>query len=307
LNHSRGRGNRRRGRRRFSGVVIRSVAFLGFVVACIATWRWATEPRTSMAPNQPLLNSSITLPTSFRAPGVQSRNGRVVFPYSVVPGGVTSSAELQAVAAHDPVVAEHYAGFDYGRARVVEVSQPKLVYLSYRRGDKIFWTHKQASLHKGEKLLTDGRTTARTRCGNQVSVLPQANTSPNEPTMAELDRPDEMASGMNRVLPSTFDSDLMVFDPALPLGTSSSSLGNLFAGGPPPGGFMPMPIGGGITIASSGKPPQCQPGDTSEECNPHTPPPPPPPPPPVVPEPGTIVLVVSGAAAVWARAKYRKA
>jgi len=44
-----------------------------------------------MAPNKPLLKSSITLPTSFRAPGVQSRNGRVVFPYSVVPGGVTVS------------------------------------------------------------------------------------------------------------------------------------------------------------------------------------------------------------------------
>jgi hypothetical protein len=307
LKHSRGRGNRRRSCRRLSGVLIRSLAFLGFVVACIATWRWATEPRTSMATHQPLQKSSITLPTSFRAPSVQSRNGRVVFPYSVVPGGVTSSAELQAVAAHDPVVAEHYAGFDYNRARVIEVSQPKLVYLSYRRGDKIFWTHKQASLHKGEKLLTDGHTTARSRCGNQVSVLPQANTSQNEPTMAELDRPDEMASGMNRVLPSTFDSDLMVLDPGLPFGTSTSSLGNLFAGGPPPGGFMPMPIGGGFSTTSSGKPPQCQPGDTSEECNPHTPPPPPPPPPPVVPEPGTIVLVVSGAAAVWARAKYRKA
>jgi hypothetical protein len=305
LKHSRGRGNWRRSRRRFSGVLVRSVAFLGFVVACIATWRWATEPRASMA-SQPLLNHSLALPTSFRAPGVQSRNGRVVFPYSVVPGGVASSAELEAVAAHDPVVAAHYAGFDYSRARVVEVSQPKLVYLSYRRGDKIFWTHKQASLHKGEKLITDGRTTARTRCGNQVSVLPQANTSPNEPTMAELDRPDEMASGMNRMLHYTFDSDLMVVDPGLPLQASGSSPGNLFAGGPPPGGFIPMPIGGGFTTTTSGKPPQCQPGDTSEACNPHTPPPPPPPPP-VVPEPGTIVLVVSGAAAVWARAKYRKA
>jgi hypothetical protein len=97
------------------------------------------------------------------------------------------------------------------------------VYLSYRRGDKIFWTRKQASLHKGEKLLTDGRTTSRTRCGNQVSVLPQAKTAPNEPTMAELDRPDEMASGMNRALPSTFDSDLMVLDPGLTLGPTGSS------------------------------------------------------------------------------------
>jgi hypothetical protein len=305
LKHSRGRGSRRRSRPRVGGVLIRSVAFLGLVAACVATWRWASEPRPLTGTNLAVHQSSLPVPGSFSAPRLERRNGRLVFPYSVVPGGVSSSAELQEIAAHDPVVAEHYAGFDYKRARVVEVTEPKLVYLSYRRGDKIFWTRKQASLHKGEKLLTDGRTTSRTRCGNQVSVLPQAKTAPNEPTMAELDRPDEMASGMNRALPSTFDSDLMVLDPGLTLGPTGSSPGNLFAGGPPPGGFMPMPIGGGITLGKPPvKPPQCKPDDTSQECNP-TPPPPPPPPP--VPEPGTMVLVVSGAAAVWARVRYKKA
>ena len=115
---------------------------------------------------------------------VQARNPRVVYPYSVVPGGVRSGEELQNVAAHDPAVAQHYSGFSYKQARVVEVSEPKLVYLSYRRGDRIYWSRKQAKLHVGEKLLSDGHITARTRCGNQVSVLPQANTSPNEPTTA---------------------------------------------------------------------------------------------------------------------------
>lgn len=307
MRHSRGRG-RRRSRRRVGGVLLRSIVFLGFVAASVATWRLATEPATRTASNQTIVKPSLSLSSNFAGPRVESRNGRVVFPFSVVPGGVRSSAELQEVAAHDPVVAEHYAGFDYKRARVVEVAEPRLVYLSYRRGDKIYWTRKQASLHKGEKLLTDGKTTARTRCGNQVSVLPQANISSNEPTVAELDRPVEIASGMNRVLPSTFDSDLMVLDPAVGIGPSSSTSGNLFAGGPPPGGFFPMPIGGGgITVSTppSGKPPQCQPNDTSEKCKPHEPPPPPPPP--AVPEPGTIVLVASGAAALWARVKRRKA
>ena len=307
MKHSRARGSRRRSRPRVGGVLIRSVAFLGLVAACVATWRWVVEPRSSTATHQAVSKPSFTLPGSFAAPRVESRNHRVVFPYSVVPGGVISSAELQEITAHDPVVAEHYAGFDYKRARVVEVTQPKLVYLSYRRGDRIFWTRKQASLHKGEKLLTDGRTTARTRCGNQVSVLPQANTAPNEPTMAELDRPAEMASGMNRMLPSKFNSDLMVLDPGLTLGPTTGTTGNWFAGGPPPGGFIPMPIGGiGISGKPPVKPPQCQPGDTSRDCNP-LPPPPPPPPPPAVPEPGTVVLVASGAAAMWARIKYRKA
>jgi len=183
----------------------------------------------------------------------------------------------------------------------VEVDQPKLVYLSYRRGDRIFWTRKQASLHKGEKLLTDGHITARTRCGNRVSVLPQANTSPQEPTMAELDRPDAVASGMERALPSNFDSKLLDIDPLLPFGPSGPGSG--FPGGSPPGGFMPMPIGGGGGGVSV-NPVTCPPGDTSETCT-HNPPPPPPPAP--VPEPSTIVLMVSGGAAVLARMRYKKA
>jgi hypothetical protein len=301
VRHSRSRGRRRRSRRKVGGVLIRSVAFLAIVAACVVGVRWLSQPHRQLVGNNVVIKSSHALPSSFGAPGVQTRNRRTVYPYSVVPGGVISGEELREVADHDPVVSGHYSGFDYQRARVVEVSQPKLVYLSYRRGDKIFWTHKQASLHKGEKLLTDGHITARTRCGNQVSVLPQANTSPQEPTIAELDRPDAMASGMYQAGPSDFDSRLFDLDPGLPLGPGSSAPGNLFAGGPPPGGFMPMPIGG-VPIVPAGH--NCPPGDTSTECQ-NPPPPPPPPPPPAVPEPGTIVLVASGAAAMLAR-NWRK-
>lgn len=298
MRHSRSRGRRRRSRGRVGGILIRSIAFLAIVAGCVVAFRWLNEPRQSIAGNSVIIKSSVPLPSIFSVPQVQSRNRRMVYPYSVVPGGVASAEELREAADHDPVVSQHYSGFDYQRARVVEVSQPKLVYLSYRRGDKIFWTRKQASLHKGEKLLTDGHITARTRCGNQVSVLPQANTSPQEPTIAELDRPDAMASGMYQAGPSDFDSRLFNVDPGLPLGPASSVPGNLFAGGPPPGGFIPMPIGG-IPIGPSGH--KCPPGDTSEQCNHKPPPPPPPPPPPAVPEPTTIVLVASGAAAVLAR------
>src|SRR5207253_6275539 len=100
----------------------------------------------------------------------------------VVPGGVSSTAQLQEAASHDPVVAEHYKDFNYSRARVIQVDQPRLVYVSYRHKNHVYWTHKRLSLHKGEKLLSDGRVTARARCGNQVSVLPQANIAPEEPT-----------------------------------------------------------------------------------------------------------------------------
>ena len=114
---------------------------------------------------------------------------RVIYPYSVVPGGVRSPEELQSASARDRVVSEHYAGFDFRKARVIKVKEARLVYLSYRIGDQIYWTAKKVSLHAGENLITDGKLTARTRCGNQVSALPQKKTSSQEPTMAQFDGP----------------------------------------------------------------------------------------------------------------------
>ena len=47
--------------------------------------------------------------------------GQTVYKYSVVPGGVRNVQELKWAVEHDPVVAAHYAGFDYDRARVVKL------------------------------------------------------------------------------------------------------------------------------------------------------------------------------------------
>src|SRR5207245_11322315 len=62
-------------------------------------------------------------------------------------------------------------------------------YLSYRMRDRIFWTKKQIALRQGEKLITDGKITARTRCANRVEVLPQAAIAPDEPLADQFDDP----------------------------------------------------------------------------------------------------------------------
>jgi hypothetical protein len=227
-------------------------------------------------------------------PKIQSRSPRLVYPYSIVPGGVNSADELHQAATHDSVVASHYAGFNYRRAHLVEVKQAQKVYLSYRLHNKVFWTVRQASLHPGEKLLTDGTLTARSRCGNQVSVLPHVITSPDEPTLAELDRPDAMATGIEG-LPSAPDSGLLAVDPVLPFGPSHTGPTGIVGGGPP-GVFVPPPIGGGGGGPGGG-------GGNGGGGNGggggggggH---------PPETPEPGTIVLVLSGAGIIFAR--YRK-
>jgi hypothetical protein len=277
-------------------LLVRSVAFLVLVGVCVAGLRFAPEAIYHYAdswgrpqPAEP--GPSLSILAGPQAGAIQARNPRLVYPYSVVPGGVSSAEELREVAAHDGTVAAHYAGFDYKRARVIQVDRPRLVYLSYRKGSRVFWTRKQASLHPGEKLITDGRITARTRCGNQVSVLPQANTAPEEPLIAELDRPDAVASGVE--FPSSLNSNLLQVDPVMPIGPGSTASGTLVGPGPP-GVGVPFPIGPPI-LGGGG----CVPSKKNHYCK--SAPPPPPPPPPAVPEPGTVVLVLSGAAAILAR------
>ena len=57
--------------------------------------------------------------------------------------------------------------------RSVRLTLARTVYLSYRIGNHIYWTRRRITLHKGEKLITDGTITARTRCANRVEETPQ--------------------------------------------------------------------------------------------------------------------------------------
>ena len=114
---------------------------------------------------------------------------RPVYRYSIVPGGVNDARELKWVAEHDPVVAAHYAGFDYEHAHVVQLVLARTVYLSYRIGNHVYWTRHRVTLKKGEKLLTDGKITGRTRCANRVEELPQQATSSSEPPVVKFDEP----------------------------------------------------------------------------------------------------------------------
>ena len=119
-----------------------------------------------------------------------SRALHPAYPYSVVAGGVYSPAELRYAVAHDRVVREHYAGFQVDSARLVTLTRDRMQYVSYRRGDHVFWTSRKLRIPKGEVLLTDGQNYARTRCGNRLCVNLQGHTDPKEPAAALLSMPD---------------------------------------------------------------------------------------------------------------------
>lgn len=144
---------------------------------------------------------------------------RPVYPYSVIAGGVKDGRELKWMADHDPLVRQHYAGFDYDHARVVRLALARTAYVSYRIGNKVYWTRHRIALHKGEALITDGRITARARCGNRVEEVPQQANSSYEPPAPKFDEPIQPALGTAQEAPPVpFETSLLNRPPVPGLG-----------------------------------------------------------------------------------------
>jgi len=235
------------------------------------------------------LNSGTPRIELFRVPdssGLSQRTllaARPLFHYSIIPGGIQSSKELQNAVAHDPVVAAHYAGFNLRKACVTTIEQDRDVYVSYRVGEKVFWTKKPLRLAKGETVITDGAHMARARCGNRISEIPMEPISPAEP------QPEALETAQN---PGPLTDPGPAFE--LPLD-------------PPPGtsievaehhrGFFIPPF---IPIYWAG--PSSSPGlqvSPPTSTSPSGPSPPPSPSPTQVPEPATLLLLSAGFSTVW--------
>lgn len=111
---------------------------------------------------------------------------RAQYPYSVVVGGVYNPDELARARRTDRVVREHYEGFG-DRPEFRRVEKDLLVYVSYRKRDRVFWTRKRHMVRRGELVLAAGDRLARARCGNQLSEKPKGPV--------ESDGPDEEVLG----------------------------------------------------------------------------------------------------------------
>jgi PEP-CTERM motif len=270
-----------------------------FVGALIAGAAWQNAARYFSLTS---VYSSQVLPTSFwaradihkdlalaAARSFKPRNSLAripgVYPYSVVPGGLKGPDDLRYAALRDYVVRRHFSHFDYSRARLVRATEAREVYLSYRIRDTVFWTRRRIRLHVGELLLTDGKITARARCGNQISDAAKPEVSNEEPAEDVLDQPVtaiESAPSMP-MRPMLAPPDLPSGEPLPP---------KLFAGG----FFFPYLPNGVTFFPEHSK--HCPVGevDIDGHCRPHKKP--------VVPEPSTMVLIASGLALIMWR--YRR-
>ena len=119
-----------------------------------------------------------------------TRVERPHYRHSVIAGGAYSRDELAAVMREDDVVAAHHEDIDIDRLQPVVTSSPRMAYVSYRLGDRVFWTRKPVHIPAGETLLSDGVREIRARCGNGVSDVAREPVSDVEPIAAELDEVD---------------------------------------------------------------------------------------------------------------------
>jgi hypothetical protein len=168
-----------------------------FAATAAITFQFARQqPASSMSYARPKLNriklneaDPSTAASREYSSFIDSRPGRPAYLYSVIPGGVASAEDLRQAMEHDPVVAQQFAGFDFQRAHLVQVSEKQSMHVAYRMGQKVYWTRKKVALHPGETLISDGKIVARTRCGNRIAMTPLGPAALAEPADAGLNQP----------------------------------------------------------------------------------------------------------------------
>ena len=206
---------------------------------------------------------------------------RKVYPYSIVPGGALTVEEARR-AMSNPAVRIHYAAVDLKKLRQVTLTADLSGYVSYRFGDKIYWTAKTIRLKAGETIFTDGQHIVRGRCLNCYSVRPMTPIRPKEPAEIIMDTPVEVPAIAVTFPRLPLEAGPVLAPPESKLGPvlPSRSVAPGRGGG---GKFFPIiPI---IPPIHRRKPTTPNTPLTPEPPPPTPPPPTPPPPVAVVPEP----------------------
>jgi hypothetical protein len=157
------------------------------LVSVVLPYNYGYAHRTSTGTNVSAVSKLARTDTDWFAPTPElAKTDRILYPFSVIPGGVRNSAELRNAVAHDEVVAQHYSEFDLRAVRIARLTEARAVFVSYRVGGRIFWTKNRLNLPAGETVVTDGEHMARTRCGNRISedpVGPVLNIEPSPEAM----------------------------------------------------------------------------------------------------------------------------
>ena len=177
----------------------------------LAGWWSATTP----APDPETTASIATVPAY--------PSKRLVFPWSVVSGGVTSPLAMREAMQDDPVVKAHYAGLNPAAFRAETLAADRRGYVSYRIRDKVYWTRRMVTLQAGETVLTDGESMLRGRCGNLISFITREPVAPvdDEPLVLAMDQAVREAQLMpSPALPPELAIETEIFHNPKQIGTN---------------------------------------------------------------------------------------
>jgi hypothetical protein len=282
-----------RHRSSWSRIAAGGVVLAALAVAAVLELGPENGPTESARPARIVLDPDADHPVLASLPPVGERP---LYPFSVIPGGAFTREEVRRAVHADPVVAVHYASLPIERLEPLALEASHRAYVSYRRGDRVYWTSKKLTLAANEIVLTDGNQMVRARCGNRVAA---ARRGPIDP-----DEPDETVLGTARapivlaaVDPPALDpngGDVLRFGPTGISGPGFEGGGTGVIGDPDPPirGFDPP------RVVSSPPGDPDDPGDPADPADPSDPPlivDPPPPPGGAVPEPTSLLLLASGA------------
>ena len=125
-------------------VAILGVAAVGIVSVSVAV-RVVQHHSSQSRPSaqKPLVQS--TRNVVYKRSAVLVEETRKVYPYSIVPGGAPNLAEAK-LAMSKPDVRANYANVDMAKLHEVKLATNLSGYVSYRYGDKIYWTKKKITL-----------------------------------------------------------------------------------------------------------------------------------------------------------------
>ena len=165
----------------------------------------------------------------YRRSVVLVQETRKVYPYSIVPGGAPNVEEAK-LAMRRPDVRANYADVDFGKLHEVKLDKNLSGYVSYRYGDKIYWTKKKLTLRAGEMVFTDGVHIVRGRCLNCYSAVPMFPIRPTEPPENVLNEPVDVPVFAYKfpLLPvetPTLPPPLELMTPTVPISPGGASAG----------------------------------------------------------------------------------
>lgn len=192
---------------------------------------------TQLTTKRPVLNAPGIKPVVTASPSSENFV-RAEYPYSVVVGGVYTPEELSRARRTDRVVRDHYQNFG-DRPQFRKISKDLLVYVSYRKRDQVYWTRTRHLVKRGETVLTDGVSSARARCGNQLSETPRMpvakSEEPDEDVLATPEAPKPGAA-----LPAMNNPEVAAADSYVPPSAFSDVP---ITAAPVKGGTIEIPVG----------------------------------------------------------------